>query len=73
MRSCSKRGFSLVELLVVLTMLALVGGTIGSLVLRQQRFYRGASELLRAREGVRDAIDVLATDIRGIAVTDTGS
>jgi len=71
MRSCSKRGFSLVELLVVLTMLALVGGTIGSLVLRQQRFYRGASELLRAREGVRDAIDVLATDIRGIAVTDT--
>ena len=41
------------------------------LLLRQQRFYRGAGELLYAREGVRDAIDVLATDIRGFAVADT--
>jgi prepilin-type N-terminal cleavage/methylation domain-containing protein len=71
MPSRSKSGFSLLELVVVLTMLGLVGGTIGSLLLRQQRFYRGASELLFAREGVRDAIDVLATDIRGIAVSDT--
>ena len=71
MRRLSRRGFSLLELVVVLTMLGLVGATIGSLLVRQQRFYRGASELLYAREGVRDAMEVLATDIRGIAVADT--
>jgi prepilin-type N-terminal cleavage/methylation domain-containing protein len=64
-------GFSLLELVVVLAILGLVGGAIGSLLIRQQRFYRGASELLYAREGVRDAIEVLATDIRGSAVSDT--
>ncbi len=66
-----RHGFSLLELVVVLVMLGLVGSTIGSLLLRQQRFYRAASELLYAREGVRDALEVLATDIRGIAVADT--
>lgn len=55
----------------MLVMLGLVGSTIGSLLLRQQRFYRAAGELLYAREGVRDALEVLATDIRGIAVADT--
>ena len=43
----------------------------GLLLLRQQRFYRGASELLYAREGVRDAMEVLSTDLRGIAAGDT--
>lgn len=67
----SLEGFSLLELVVVLVMLGLVGATVASLLLRQQRFYRGTSELLYARAGVRDALDVLATDIRGIAVADT--
>jgi len=71
MRPPAPRGFSLLELVVVLAMLGLVGATIASLLVRQQRFYRGARELLYAREGVRDAIEVLATDIRGIAVADT--
>jgi prepilin-type N-terminal cleavage/methylation domain-containing protein len=64
-------GFSLLELVVVLVMLGLVGSAIGALLLRQQRFYRAAGELLYAREGVRDALEVLATEVRGIAVTDT--
>ncbi|PYO46441.1 MAG: hypothetical protein DMD72_12805, partial [Gemmatimonadetes bacterium] len=50
----SRRGFSLLELVVVLALLGVVGATIASLLLRQQRFYRSASELLYAREGVRD-------------------
>src|SRR2546423_1113524 len=66
-----RRGFTLLELVVVLTILGAIGGTIGMLLLRQQRFYRGASELLYAREGVRDALGLLATDIRGIATADT--
>jgi len=67
----TRNGFTLVELAVVLAILGVVGGAMGTLLLRQQRFYRGASELLYAREGVRDAIEVLASDLRGISVADT--
>ena len=66
-----KSGFTLIELTVVLAILGIIGGAMGTLLLRQQRFYRGASELLYARQGVRDALDVLATDLRGISVADT--
>ena len=68
---CRPRGFTLIELAVVLLILGLVGSTIGLTLLRQQRFYRGATELLYAREGVRDAIELLSTDIRGMATADT--
>jgi prepilin-type N-terminal cleavage/methylation domain-containing protein len=65
------RAFTLLELAVVLAILGVAGAAMGMLLLRQQRFYRGASELLYAREGVRDALEVLASDLRGIAVDDT--
>ena len=64
-------GFTLIELVVVLVILGVIGGAIGLTLLRQQRFYRGATELLYAREGVRDAIDLLSIDIRGMATADT--
>ena len=64
-------GFALIELTVVLALIGIIGGMIGVTLVRQQRFYRSASELLYARAGVRDAIEVLATDIRGLAVADT--
>jgi type II secretory pathway pseudopilin PulG len=64
-------GVTLIELAVVLALLGIVGGAIGATLVRQQRFYRGASELLYARESVRDALEVLSTDIRGMAVADT--
>ena len=65
------RGVVLLELVVVLALLGIVGAMISALLVRQQRFYRGASELLYARESVRDALEVLASDIRGISVADT--
>jgi len=64
-------GLTLIELAVVLALLGLIGGVVGSLLVRQQRFYRASSELLQTREGVRDALEVLATDIRGAATADT--
>ena len=64
-------GFSLIELTVVLAIVGIIGSTIGLLLTRQQRFYRGTSELITTRQGVRDAIDVLSTDIRGMSVGDT--
>ena len=66
-----RRGFTLIELAVVLVILGMVGGAIGLTLMRQQRFYRGAAELLYAREGVRDAIELLSTDIRGMSTADT--
>ena len=67
----TRNGFTLIELAVVLALLGVIGSAMGMLLVRQQRFYRGASELLYAREGVRDAMEVLASDLRGIAAGDT--
>jgi hypothetical protein len=56
---------------VAIALAGLVGGTIVATITRQQQFYRGASELLHVREGVRDAMEVLSTDVRGTSVADT--
>ena len=64
-------GFSLIELTVVLAIVGVLGGSVGVLLMRQQRFYRGTSELIVTRQSVRDALEVLSTDIRGMSVADT--
>jgi hypothetical protein len=51
--------------------MGVLGSAIGLTLIRQQRFYRGTTELLEAREGVRDAMELLSTDIRGMSVADT--
>jgi prepilin-type N-terminal cleavage/methylation domain-containing protein len=67
----TRLGFTLLELAIVLAILGVVGSAIGLTLVRQQRFYRGTEELVGAREGVRDAIEILSTDIRGISIADT--
>jgi len=71
MRGQRRRGFTIIELAIVLAILGVVGSAIGLTLLRQQRFYRGATEVLYAREGVRDAMEILSTDIRGMSTADT--
>jgi len=66
-----RHGLSLAELVVVLALAGLVGGAVSVTINRQQLFYRAASELHYAREGVRDAMEVLSTDIRAMSVSDT--
>jgi hypothetical protein len=66
-----RSGLSLAELVAVVAIAAVVGSAIIATVTRQQRFYRGAAELHYLRENVRDAMEVLSTDIRGMSVADT--
>jgi hypothetical protein len=62
---------SLAELVVAVALAALVGAAVTGTINRQQLFYRGASELHYAREGIRDAMEVMSTDIRAMSVSDT--
>lgn len=66
-----RRGLSLAELVVVVALAGLIGGAVAVSINRQQLFYRGASDLHYAREGVRDAMEVISTDIRAMSVSDT--
>lgn len=66
-----KSGLSLIEVTVVISLLGLAGGAIASAILRQQRFHQEATAVLDARQSVRDAMEVLATDIRGSRSADT--
>jgi len=68
----TRRGFSLAELLVAT---AIAGGVTAAMtltVVRQQRFFSSANEIISVRSQLRDAADVLASDIRGASVTSFG-
>ncbi len=71
LQSKAREGVTLVEIAVVLALIGVLGGAVGLTLLRQQRFYRGTTETLHAREGVRDAIELISTDIRGMSTADT--
>ncbi len=60
------------ELLVSLVVGGIVVTAITTTLVRQQRFYGAASEILDVRAQLRDAGDVLASDIRGAAVASYG-
>ena len=67
-----KRGVTLAEMIVAVTLAgAMAAFMIGTLV-RQQRFYSSAAGLLDLRAQLRDGADVLATDIRSAAVATFG-
>jgi len=65
-------GFTLPELIVATVIATLVGATIVATLLRQQRFYSAAGEMLAVRSELRDAAGVLVSDIRGAAVATYG-
>ncbi len=64
-------GFTLVELLVVITILALVLTTVTSVFIQQQRFYAGTSAISDVRSATRDAGYVLESELRGLSPTDS--
>ena len=74
-----RNGFSLVELIVILALSTIIMGGLTSVLVRQQRFYRGTADLVETRSQIRQAAGIIPSDLRGvspvggdiIAITDT--
>lgn len=63
----ARHGFTLTELIISMTLLALMGSVIVSVVISQQRFYRGTNELTETRAQLRQVASMLPADLRGIS------
>lgn len=72
MRLTPKRAFTLPEILVSIAIAGVVATAITTTLVRQMRFHIASAEILDVREQLRDAADVLASDIRGAAVASYG-
>ena len=62
-----RRGLSLVEIMVALTLLGIVSGVIMRVVMRQQRFYQGVNQIVVQRSQLRQATSVLPIDLRAMS------
>ena len=63
----ARPGFTLAEMLVVMVLLTIVGGSLMGVLSKQQRFYRGVSDLGDLRSQLRQAEAVMSSDIRGMS------
>jgi hypothetical protein len=63
----ARRGFSLVELMVILALSSIVIGGLMSVLVRQQRFYRGTADLIETRSQIRQAAGIIPSDLRGVS------
>jgi prepilin-type N-terminal cleavage/methylation domain-containing protein len=63
----TRSGFTMVELSITLVLVSLVVGGLMSVLLDQQRFYSGASDIIDTRASVRQVADVLPNDLRALA------
>ena len=66
-RQRRRLGMTLLELLISLIMVGLVGGLVVGFLLKQQRFYAGANEILQTRTQVRQAASMMPSDLRSIS------
>src|SRR4051812_27613191 len=67
-RPTSRRsGFTLTELVVVLVVFGLIGAATMRILVRQQRFYRSAADIIGMRANMREISGVVPSDLRGIS------
>lgn len=64
-------GFTMIELLVAIALLSIVGGAIHEGLRRQQQVFRSIALMVATRSDVRDAAEVLATDLLSASPLDT--
>ena len=65
----ARGGFSLAEIMVALVLLGIVCGGIMTVIMRQQTFYRSATDVIDTRQQIRQATTVVPVDLRGISTT----
>jgi len=63
----SRTGFTMAETLVVLVLLAIVGGSLMNVLTKQQQFYNGTGDLIAMRTQLRQAEAILGGDLRGVS------
>jgi prepilin-type N-terminal cleavage/methylation domain-containing protein len=66
-RSSTRRGFTIAELLVVLVLSGIVFGALWRVLDRQQRYYQGVGDMMQARGQMRQATAVLPIDLRSVS------
>jgi hypothetical protein len=66
----SRRGASLIELVVVIVLLAAIGSATMGVVIHQERFYRAQADAIDSRATVRDAASLLQSDLRALTPAD---
>src|SRR5687768_2523710 len=65
-----RRGVTLVELVVALSLFGVVAGIILTVLRDQQRFHVGSLEIIETKRSVHDAVDLLYGALRGVATAD---
>jgi prepilin-type N-terminal cleavage/methylation domain-containing protein len=66
-RRSAHRGFTLIELMISVTLLGIIGTLLTAILTRQQRFHRTVVNMTDARARMRDIATILPTDIRSIS------
>ena len=58
---------TLVEIMISLVLLGIITGVIMRVIMRQQRFYQGANQIMTQRSQLRQATSVLPVDLRSLS------
>ena len=66
-RVSARRGFSLVEMLIVIVLLAVVLSAVMTIFVQQQRFYSDSASIMQTRSSTRDAASVLQSDLHALS------
>jgi prepilin-type N-terminal cleavage/methylation domain-containing protein len=66
-RTANRRGLTLPELLVAMLLLAIVGGGVTRVMMKQQQFYKDASKTAGAKRELRLGASVMPAELRSIS------
>ena len=60
-------GFTMIELLIVVSLLGIIGSLLTTILVRQQRFHRAVTSVADSRARMRDIATIMPTDLRSIS------
>ena len=66
-RARHRHGFTLIEIMIAVTLLGIIGSILTAVLVRQQRFHRAVAQVTDARARMRDIATILPTDLRSIS------